>query len=94
MHLIYCYTQVCICVYLCWAQSCLTLCYPMYDSPPGSSVHGILQARIVNWVAVSYSRKLSQALDRTTSLASAALASGLLITSATGVYMCVYKYKY
>ena len=35
------------------AQSCLTLCNPMDCSPPGSSVHGILQARILVWVAVS-----------------------------------------
>ena len=33
------------------AQSCLTLCNPMNCSPPGSSVHGILQARILEWVA-------------------------------------------
>ena len=34
-------------------QSCLTLCDPMDCSPPGSSVHGILQARILEWVAIS-----------------------------------------
>ena len=33
-------------------QSCLTLCDPMDCSPPGSSVHGILQARILDWVAM------------------------------------------
>ena len=32
-------------------QSCLTLCNPMDSSPPGSSVHGILQARILEWIA-------------------------------------------
>ena len=37
-------------------QSCLTLCNPMDCSPPGSSVHGIFQARILEWVAVSFSR--------------------------------------
>ena len=37
-------------------QSCPTLCNPMDCSPPGSSVHGILQARILQWVAVSFSR--------------------------------------
>ena len=37
-------------------QSCLTLCDPMDSSPPGSSVHGILQARILEWVAISFSR--------------------------------------
>ena len=39
-------------------QSCLTLCHPMDCSPPGSSVHGILQARILEWVAVASSREI------------------------------------
>ena len=34
-------------------QSCLTLCDPMDCNPPGSSVHGIFQARIPEWVAIS-----------------------------------------
>ena len=38
------------------AQSCLTLCDPMDCSPPGSCVHGIFQARTVEWVAISFSR--------------------------------------
>ena len=37
-------------------QSCPTLCYPMDCSPPGSSVHGILQPRILEWVAMPSSR--------------------------------------
>ena len=37
-------------------QSCLTLCSPIDCSPPGSSVPGILQARILEWVAISFSR--------------------------------------
>ena len=36
-------------------QSCPTLCDPIVDSPPGSSVPGILQARILEWVAISFS---------------------------------------
>ena len=36
------------------AQSCSTLCDPMDYTPPGSSVHGIFQARILEWVAISY----------------------------------------
>ena len=47
------------------AQSCLTLCNPMDYSPPGSSVHGILQARILEWVAMSFSRGSSQPRNRT-----------------------------
>ena len=38
-----------------FAQSCLTLCDPMDSSPPVSSVHGILQARILEWVAIPFS---------------------------------------
>jgi len=37
-------------------QSCLTLCNPMDYNPPGFSVRGILQARILEWVAISYSK--------------------------------------
>ena len=40
------------------AQPCSTLCNPMDFSPPGSSVHGILQARILEWVAIFFSRDL------------------------------------
>ena len=36
-------------------QSCLTLCDPMNGSPPGSSIPGILQARTLEWVAISFS---------------------------------------
>jgi len=46
------------------AQSCLTLCYPMDCSPLGSSVHGILQARILEFVAISYSRGSSRPRDQ------------------------------
>ena len=46
---------------LCWVTlSCLTLCDPMDCSPPGSSGHGILQARILEWVAMSSFRGASQ----------------------------------
>ena len=40
------------------AQSCLTLCDPMDCKPPGSSIHGIFQARVLEWVAISSSRGL------------------------------------
>ena len=46
------------------AQSCLTLCNPMDCSLPGSSLHGILQARILQWVAISF-RGSSWLRDRT-----------------------------
>ena len=38
------------------AQSCPTLCDPMDCSPPGFSIHGILQARILEWIAIPFSR--------------------------------------
>ena len=63
------YTYVCIhtytythtytynCIYIREvAQSCPTLCDPMDYSLPGSSVHGIFQARVLEWVAISFSR--------------------------------------
>ena len=46
-------------------QSCLILCVPMDHSLPGSSVHGILQARILEWVSMPFSRGSSQPRDRT-----------------------------
>ena len=47
------------------AQSCLTLCDPMNCSPPGSSVHGISQARILESVAISSSRQSSWPRNQT-----------------------------
>ena len=41
------------------AQSCPTLCDPMDCSLPGSSIHGIFQARVLEWVAISFSRRSS-----------------------------------
>ena len=58
------------CVY---AQLPLTLCDPMDCSPPGSSVHGIPQARTLEWVAISFSRGSSQT---TVELASPVLIGG------------------
>ena len=50
-----CVWCVCVCVCVLVTQSCPTPCDPMHCSPPGSSVHGILQARILEWVAISFS---------------------------------------
>ena len=44
---------------------CLTLCNPMDYSLPGSSVHGVLQARILEWLAVPFSKGSSQPRDQT-----------------------------
>ena len=46
-------------------QLCPTLCHPMDCSPPGSSVHGILQARLLEWVALLFSRGASRPRDWT-----------------------------
>ena len=46
-------------------QSCSTLCDPIDSLLPGSSVHGILQASILEWVAIFFSRGSSQPRDRT-----------------------------
>ena len=59
------YISLCVCVCVLVAQLCLTLCDPMDCSPPGSSVHGILQARILEWIAISFSRGSSQLRDQT-----------------------------
>ena len=47
------------------SQSCLTLCNSLDCSLPGSSAHGILQARILERVAISFSRESSQPRDQT-----------------------------
>ena len=52
-------------------------------SLPGSAVHGILQARILEWVAAAFSMASSQPRDRTMSLMCPALAGGFFSTSAT-----------
>ena len=64
-------------------QSCLTLCDPMDYNLPGSSVHGISQGRILEWVAISCSRGFSQLRIKATSLESLALGDKFLPTSAT-----------
>ena len=63
-------------------QSCPTLCDPMDCSPPGSSVHEIFQARILEWVDISFSRRSSQPRDRT--WGSPALQADSLLTELQG----------
>ena len=59
-------------------QSCPTLCDPMDDNSPGSSVHGVLQARILEWVAMPSSRGSSQTRDQ----------MGIYYVSCTGKKQC------
>ena len=58
-------TNVCVCVCVCVlvTQLCPTLCDPMDSSLPDSSIHGILQARILEWVAIPFSRGSSRPRD-------------------------------
>ena len=66
----------------CVAQSCWLFCDPMDYSPPGSSVHGISQARILEWVAISSSRVLSWPRDWTyISCAAGTLFTAVVISS-------------
>ena len=67
-------------------QSCPTLCDPMDHSPPGSSVHGILQARVLEWVATSFSRGSSWPRDQTRV---SWIAGGFFTIWATGSYILI-----
>ena len=65
------------------AQSCPTLCDPTDCPPPGFSVHGIFQARILEWVAISYSRGSSQPRVEPVSSVAPASAGEFFTTGAT-----------
>ena len=60
---------VCVCVYSV-SLSCRTLCDPMDCSPPGSSLHGIFQAKMLKQIAIFYPRVLPDTGIETVSLAS------------------------
>ena len=64
------------------AHSCLTLCNPMDSSPSGSFVHEILQARILEWVAIFFPRDLSDTRIKPKCLMSPALAAGFFTSIA------------
>lgn len=75
--------------YFLWAMNC---------SPSASFLHGILQARILEWVAISSSRGSSQPTDQSTSPAAPALAGGFFTTESPGepyinYYVCTKKKK-
>ena len=70
---------ICVCVCVCvYAWSCLTLCDPMDGSLPGSSGHGIFQARILEWVAISSCRGSSPCRNQTASPASFSIGKQIL----------------
>ena len=58
------HSKLYVCVRMLVPQSCLTLCDPMNYSPPGSSVHEILQARIPEWVAAGVQPRWIQGIQR------------------------------
>ena len=76
---------MCVCVYL-----CLTLCNPVDYIPPGSSVHGIFQVRILEWAAISHSsRNIPDPGIKPASLASPALVVKFFNTGPTWeAYSC------
>ena len=59
------YIYIYVCIFMCvkLLQSYLTICNPVDCSPPGPSVHEVLQARILEWVAIPFSRGSSQLRD-------------------------------
>ena len=68
------------------AELCLTLCKAMDCSLPGSSVHGILQARILEWVATPFSRGSSWPRDQTHVFCYSCIASGFFTTEPPDKY--------
>ena len=88
----------CVCAHAMSLQSCPTLCEPMDHSPSGSSVCGILQARILEWVATPSSRRSSPPMDQTrVSPASPALQAHSSTAEPTGksyTCICIYTHIY
>ena len=76
-------SYVCVLV----TQACLTLCDSMDCSPPGSSIHGILQARILEWVAIPFSRGSSPPRDWTLVSSTAGGFFNLWATRETPLYI-------
>ena len=90
-----------VCVYACLLLSVSvlsTLCNPMGCDPPDSSVHGILQASILEWVAISFSRGSSWSRNWTHVSCGFWIARKFFTTEPPGkpmcVYMCAYVYKH
>ena len=88
---------VCVCVRVCVycsdAQLCLTLCDPMECSLAGPSVHEIFQARILEWVAIPFSRGSSQLRDPTCVSSVSCIARQILYHCATWeAYLSLYVF--
>ena len=82
-----------ICTCIC-AQLCLTFCNPVDYGPPGSSVHGAFQARILEWVVILYSGYLPNAGIEPMSLGPPALSGGLLILNTLFhiLFLCCFSF--
>ena len=79
------------------AQQCPTLCNPMDCSPPNSSVHGISQARILEWVAISFPKESSDPGIEPASPQPPALGGMFFVISASWeapCYLYIRKIKY
>ena len=99
--LVLCFRRVSVCVCVCMLTrfSCVQLYATLWtSSPPGSSVHGILQARILEWVAMPFSRGSSRPRDQTRVLCCYRIAVRFFTTETSGkpihLYMCVFVYVY
>ena len=77
-----------LCMHAKLLQWCLTLCDAMDCSPPGSSDHGILQARILEWVVMSSSRGSSRLRDPTRVSYASCTGSGFFTTNTTYIGWC------
>ena len=84
------YIIVVLCKHARSLQLCLTLCDTVDYSPPGSSVHRISQARILEWVAISFSRGSSQPRDRTSTSCSSCIAGRFFTTEPPGKLLSWY----
>ena len=77
-----------VCVHAKIRPLCLTLCDPVDCSPPGSSVHGILQSRILEWVVMPSSRRSSRPRDQTCGSSGSCLAGRFFATEPLGMPTC------
>ena len=90
------YTCTYACIHAQLLQLYLTFCHPRNCSPPGFSIHRILQERIVKWVALPSSRGSSWLSDQTQVSCVSCIASRFFTTESLGkptyVYVCAYIY--
>jgi len=93
------YFFIYVCVHAKLLQFCPTLCDSMDCSPPGSSVHGILQARMLEWVAIPFSRGSSPPWDQTCISCVFCIAGRSFTTAPPGkpvymIYIYIHTYIY